>query len=98
MQGSTSNPKQGQQEYVNIDVDEDNKTRDENVNDSEDPTVEKENSENDDDKDDVGPKKRKKNSEVWDDFIEITLANGINKAECMHCKTQLTWGSISLLS
>lgn len=36
------------------------------------------------------PKKRKKTSPVWADFKEITLPNGQVKAECIHCKYQLS--------
>ncbi|KAL8557835.1 hypothetical protein ACS0TY_005072 [Phlomoides rotata] len=49
-----------------------------------------ETSEQDDEVNPFSVKKREKMSKAWDDFKEITLLNGTVKAECIHCKTQLT--------
>ncbi|KAL8545732.1 hypothetical protein ACS0TY_005741 [Phlomoides rotata] len=49
-----------------------------------------ETNEQDDEVNPFSAKKRQKMSKAWDDFKEITLPNGTVKAECIHCKTQLT--------
>ncbi|KAH6755448.1 hypothetical protein C2S53_013006 [Perilla frutescens var. hirtella] len=36
-------------------------------------------------------KKRKCTSKVWEDFTEVTLANGTVKAECIHCSCRLSF-------
>ena len=35
-------------------------------------------------------KKRKKTSKVWDEFKEITLADGSTRFQCVHCRNNLT--------
>ncbi|KAK1432092.1 hypothetical protein QVD17_08983 [Tagetes erecta] len=33
--------------------------------------------------------KRKRNSTIWEDVIELTLPDGTEKVKCIHCKTRL---------
>ncbi|XP_073295187.1 zinc finger BED domain-containing protein RICESLEEPER 4-like isoform X2 [Primulina huaijiensis] len=49
----------------------------------------------DDDTNPYGPKKRKRTSKVWMDFKVITLADGLTKAECIHCKHRLAYNKNS---
>ncbi|KAK9071832.1 hypothetical protein SSX86_008261 [Deinandra increscens subsp. villosa] len=91
MQGSTSNPlQQGGQnqfsaEHINLDEDENINVPDENVNEA--ASVLDNNSKM---QDDVKLKrKRKKSSAVWNDIIEVTLPDGTEKVQCIHCKEHL---------
>ncbi|KAK9048859.1 hypothetical protein SSX86_032174 [Deinandra increscens subsp. villosa] len=91
MQGSTSNPlqqrgqDQSSEEYINLDGDENINVPDENVNEAasvldDNPSVQ----------DDVKLKrKRQKTSTVWHDIIEVTLPDGTEKVQCIHCKEHL---------
>ncbi|XP_073062862.1 zinc finger BED domain-containing protein RICESLEEPER 2-like isoform X2 [Primulina eburnea] len=49
----------------------------------------------DDDTNPYGPKKRKRTSKVWMDFKVITLADGLTKAECIHCNHRLAYNTNS---
>ncbi|XP_042752893.2 zinc finger BED domain-containing protein RICESLEEPER 2-like [Lactuca sativa] len=40
----------------------------------------------------VMKRKRKKTSKAWYGFTIVTLSNGTKKAQCIHCKTKLTYG------
>ncbi|KAI3762461.1 hypothetical protein L1987_52891 [Smallanthus sonchifolius] len=95
MEGSTSNPRQqgdqdqisqSPQDYTNLDGDENQDVpQDQNVN--EDASVEEENRGGEEDV--QLKRKRQKKSTVWGDFIEVTLPDGTEKVECIHCKTRL---------
>ncbi|KAI3714338.1 hypothetical protein L1987_72935 [Smallanthus sonchifolius] len=100
MEGSTSNPRQqgdqdqisqSPQDYTNLDGDENQDVpQDQNVN--EDASVEEVNRGGEEDV--QLKRKRQKKSTVWGDFIEVTLPDGTEKVECIHCKTRLaisTW-------
>ncbi|KAC9696432.1 hypothetical protein E3N88_45377 [Mikania micrantha] len=53
-------------------------------------SIDEENTQNPCDEDEVVLKrKRQKSSTVWEDFIELTLPDGKEKVECIHCKKQL---------
>ncbi|KAK1408213.1 hypothetical protein QVD17_39848 [Tagetes erecta] len=91
MQGSTSNPRQqgGQNEYehdyTSIDGDDNTDMPDQNVNKKASVEVENGSGHNE------GPlkAKRQRTSTIWEDIVEVTLPNGIQKVECIHCKTRL---------
>ncbi|KAK1414855.1 hypothetical protein QVD17_30616 [Tagetes erecta] len=91
MQTSTSNPKQqgGQNEYehdyTSMDADKNIDMPDQNVNEKASVEVENVSGHNE------GPikAKRQRKSTVWEDIIEVTLPNGIQKVQCIHCKTHL---------
>ncbi|XP_071694326.1 zinc finger BED domain-containing protein RICESLEEPER 2-like [Rutidosis leptorrhynchoides] len=72
--------------YINVDgSDEPN-----SLNGGEHASIGEENEESRNEEDEVAVNnKRRKTSSVWDEFVVVTLKNGLEKVECIHCKKQL---------